>query len=163
MFGVTNVQSINGSDGHKPNTEALDDDYELNSDDQSAPACSDIFTPFTPFTIQKSHQQHTELLHCLDVTDAGAGLRSAGGVGAPWSRRHVTTIWSPTLTLDCSRTAASAALAHAGSRHQGFPSPSCSLSASWIICIEAGMSKQTFMCVSIETNDHDNKQCNSVT
>ena len=165
MFGVTNVQSINGSDGHKPNTEALDDDYELNSDDQSAPACSDIFTPFTPFTIQKSPQQHTAaLLHCLDVTDAGAGLRSAGGVGAPWSRRHVTTIWSPTLTLDCSRTAASAALAHAGSRHQGFPSPSyCSLSASWIICIEAGTSKQTFMCVSIETNDHDNQQCNSVT
>ena len=158
MFGVTNVQSINGSDGHKPNTEALDDDYELNSDDQSAPACSDIFTPFTPFTIQKSPQQPTAApLHCLDVTDAGAGLRSAGGVGAPWSRRHVTTIWSPTLTLDCSRTAASAALAHAGSRHQGFPSPSCSLSTSWIICIEAGVSsfaKKTFMCVSIETNDH---------
>ena len=172
MFGVTNVQSINGSDGHKPNTEALDDDYELNSDDQSAPACSDIFTdtiftPFTPFTIQKSPQQHTAaLLHCLDVTDAGAGLRSAG-VGAPWSRRHVTTIWSPTLTLDCSRTAASAALAHAGSRHQGFPSPSsCSLSASWIICTDAGMSifaKQTFIRVSIETNDHNNQQCNSVT
>ena len=111
------------------------------------------------------------LLHCLDVTDAGAGLSiSGGGVGCfmtPWSRRHVTTIWSPTLTLDCCRTAASSALTHAGSRHQGFPSPSsCSLSTSWIICTEAGMSifaKQTFMCVSIKTNDHKNQQCKSVT
>ena len=109
------------------------------------------------------------LLHCLDVTDAGAGLSiSAGGVGCsmtPWSRRHVTTIWSPTLTLDCCRTAASSALTHAGSCHQGFPSPSsCSRSASWIFCTEAGMSifaKQTFKCVSIESNDHKNQQCNS--
>ena len=73
MFGVTNVQSINGSDGHKPNTEALDDDYELNSDDQSAPACSDIFTdtiftPFTPFTIQKSL---SPTAHCCTAALSG--------------------------------------------------------------------------------------------